>query len=175
MDRRDGLRADSHSDVLADPVPDEHEVRRLETIFEQQARSVGHCLTHKPKLPYCHICAHAKMKEKAHKRGAFHKELKAWGDLLTADHMDTKSRDALGLHGQPEAFTIISMVTNEAYLSGTEQDSCHNCTLHSRLHRRSEGEFTSCRLCGRNWESLSNGGYPTGRISTGDASNQIFD
>ncbi len=67
----------------------------------EQAESVDHCLVHKPKLPYCRVCSHAKMKDVPHVRGAFKRELEAWGDIVTADHLDSHSRDMLGLHGQP--------------------------------------------------------------------------
>ncbi len=41
--------------------------------------------------------------------GAFKRELTAWGDIVTADHLDSHSRDMLGLHGQPHAFTIMDL------------------------------------------------------------------
>ncbi len=75
----------------------------------EQAESVDHCLVHKPKLPYCRVCSHAKMKDVPHVRGAFKRELEAWGDIVTADHLGSHSRDMLGLHGQPHAFTIMDL------------------------------------------------------------------
>ncbi len=83
------------------------EVERLEKHFDQHTLSLEHTLTHKPKLPYCRICTHAKMQERPHKGGAFRRELEAWGDLLTADHITATARDMLGVHGQPQAFTIL--------------------------------------------------------------------
>ncbi len=87
------------------------EVARMEKRLDQYTLSLEHTLTHKPKLPYCRICIHAKMQERPHKRGAFRRELAAWGDLLTADHITATSRDMLGVHGQPQAFTILDVWT----------------------------------------------------------------
>ena len=46
------------------------------------------------------------MKEKYSRRGAFHREMKKWGDWLTFDHLYSGSLRARGIHKEPEGFVI---------------------------------------------------------------------
>ncbi|MCP4194465.1 MAG: hypothetical protein GY768_27980, partial [Planctomycetaceae bacterium] len=71
-----GDRAEPHGlveeeDEAGPGVPEAKDVSRLEKTYMEQAESVDHCLVHKPKLPFCRVCSHAKMKDVPHGRGAF--------------------------------------------------------------------------------------------------------
>ena len=46
------------------------------------------------------------MKQKYAKRGAFERFVEEWGDIVTADHMDTVHIKAQGIKGEQEAFVI---------------------------------------------------------------------
>ena len=46
------------------------------------------------------------MKEKRAYRGAMQRELKAWGDIITADHVDSSRKELMGIGGEKEAMTI---------------------------------------------------------------------
>ena len=65
-----------------------------------------HKLTHLPKNPYCDACSRGKMKQKFAKRCAFKRSVEEWGDIVTADHMDTVHIKAQGINGEQEAFVI---------------------------------------------------------------------
>ena len=83
-------------------LPPEGERVRL----KKEAESKEHKLTHLPKNHYCDACLRGKMKEKYSRRGAFHREMKKWGDLLTFDHLYSGSLRARGIHKEPEGFVI---------------------------------------------------------------------
>ena len=49
------------------------------------------------------------MKNKRSKTGAFKREYKKWGDLVTGDHLDSKRKQMIGFSGEKEAFTILDV------------------------------------------------------------------
>ena len=62
--------------------------------MKREANSLNHKLTHRHKSPYCDSCIRAKMKHFKTRRGAYKRELKKVGDLITFDAVDTsKSHD----------------------------------------------------------------------------------
>ena len=54
--------------------------------FKKEAASTQHLLTHKPFNKYCEGCKAAKMKDNQHFVGPFKREVKRWGENITADH-----------------------------------------------------------------------------------------
>jgi hypothetical protein len=94
-----GINAAEHAEGEGDVAIPKRDLRL-------EAESMAHKLTHKPKNPYCKICDQAKTKEKSRIRGSFKRELSAWGDVITADHLDSKRASMMGLSGEKEALVI---------------------------------------------------------------------
>ena len=55
--------------------------------------SLQHLLTHKPALDGCEACLRGKLREAKHYRGAFKRETRKWGDLVTCDHLVSRSEE----------------------------------------------------------------------------------
>ena len=75
-------------DIEVDVVEGESRVAKRETL-KREANSLNHKLTHRYKNPYCDSCIRAKMKHFKTRRGAYKRELKKFGDLITFDAVDT--------------------------------------------------------------------------------------
>ena len=58
--------------------------------LKAEAQTLAHLCTHRYRDPYCESCIRAKMKYFRTKRGAFQREMKVWGDLLTFDFLDMR-------------------------------------------------------------------------------------
>ena len=56
--------------------------------LKAEAKTLAHLCTHRYRNPYCEAFIRAKMKHYRTLRGAFKRELKAWGDLITFDFLD---------------------------------------------------------------------------------------
>ena len=75
-------------DIEIDVVEGESRVAKRGTL-KREANSLNHKLTHRYKNPYCDPCIRAKMKHFRTRRGAYKRELKKFGDLITFDAVDT--------------------------------------------------------------------------------------
>ena len=75
-------------DIEVDVVEGESRVAKRGTLM-REANSLHHKLTHRYKNPYCDSCIRAKMKHFKTRRGAYKRELKKFGDLITFDAVDT--------------------------------------------------------------------------------------
>ena len=75
-------------DIEVDVVEGESRVAKRGTL-KREANSLNHELTHRYKNPYCDSCIRAKMKHFKTRRGAYKRELKKFGDLITFDAVDT--------------------------------------------------------------------------------------
>ena len=75
-------------DIEVDVVEGESRVAKRGT-RKREANSLNHKLTHRYKNPYCDSCIRAKMKHFKTRRGAYKRELKKFGDLITFDAVDT--------------------------------------------------------------------------------------
>ena len=75
----------------APPVPAGPENKR-ERDLRKEATSTRHLLRHKPLNPYCEDCCRGKMVEKKHFQGAYKREPKKWGEIITADHLVSTKR-----------------------------------------------------------------------------------
>ena len=80
--------------------PDKEHALRME------ATSLKHCLTHKPKNPFCEICTSTRSRQVYHRKGALHRETKAWGEIVTADHSDCRRYEMIGINDEREALVI---------------------------------------------------------------------
>ena len=69
-------------DIEVDVVEGECRVAKRGT-FKREANSLNHKLTHRYKNPCCDSCIRAKMKHFKTRRGAYERELKKFGDLIT--------------------------------------------------------------------------------------------
>ena len=67
-----------------------------------EAKSTTHLLTHLPFNPYCDACNMGKMAEKYHFKGTMKRPLAKWGEILTADHLVSRTaqkKDRSGWEG----------------------------------------------------------------------------
>eukprot|EP00435_Cladocopium_sp_Y103_P049150 s608_g14.t1 len=95
--REEERREDDDDDIEVDVIEGESRVAKRGTL-KHEAKSLEHKLTHKYKNPYCDSCVRAKMKHFKTKRGAYRRELKKFGDLITFDAVNTdKIHDCEGL------------------------------------------------------------------------------
>ena len=53
--------------------------------LKEEAVSMAHLISHRIKNPYCQACVRGKMRHLYTKKGAFQRELKEWGDVVTLD------------------------------------------------------------------------------------------
>ena len=78
--------------------------------LKKEAISTRHLLTHTPYNKYCEACKSAKMKEKKHFVGSFKREVKKWGEVLTADHLvgrkSARLDQMLGCTGEQNAMNV---------------------------------------------------------------------
>ena len=58
--------------------------------LKAEAKTLAHLCAHRYRNPYCEACIRAKMKHLRTERGAFKRELKSWGDLITFDFLDMR-------------------------------------------------------------------------------------
>ena len=42
-----------------------------------------------------------------HRKGAFHRENKAWGDIVTADHIDCRRYEMIGINDERQALIVL--------------------------------------------------------------------
>ena len=78
------------------------------------ANTLAHVSTHRYRNPCCESCMRAKMKHFRTRCGAFQRELKAWGDLITFDFLDMcRAADAgLGIDdGAREVLVVRDVAT----------------------------------------------------------------
>ena len=83
---------------LADPTAEYNEVEKKS--LREAALTIEHKLTHRVKNVFCDSCVRGIMKNKRTKVGAFDRKLTHWGQLLTSDHVDSKTRKMVGLDGK---------------------------------------------------------------------------
>ncbi len=74
--------------------------------LKAEAKTLTHLLTHRYRNPYCQSCVRAKMKHFKTKRGAFRRELKKWGDLITFDFADLEWTSYMGIPEDRELLVI---------------------------------------------------------------------
>ena len=92
---------------VADPTAEYNEVEKKS--LREAALTIEHKLTHRVKNVFCDSCVRGIMKNKRTKVGAFDRKLTHWGQLLTSDHVDSKTKKQVGLDGEKEAFVTKDM------------------------------------------------------------------
>ena len=75
-------------------------------VLKAEAKTIAHLLTHRYRNPYCQSCVRAKMKHFRTHRGAFKRELKKWGDLITFDFADLEWTNYMGIPDDRELLVI---------------------------------------------------------------------
>ena len=76
-------------------------------ILKAEAKTLAHLCTHRYRNPYCEACIRAKMKHYRTVRGAFKRELKAWGDLITFDFLDMRRAADMGIGNDDEMREVL--------------------------------------------------------------------
>ena len=74
--------------------------------LKAEAKTISHLLTHRYRNPFCQSCVRAKMKHFRTQRGAFKRELKKWGDLITFDFADMEWTNYMGIPDDRELLVI---------------------------------------------------------------------
>ena len=74
--------------------------------LKAEAKTISHLLTHRYRNPFCQSCVRAKMKHFRTHRGAFKRELKKWGDLITFDFADMEWANYMGIPEDRELLII---------------------------------------------------------------------
>ena len=67
-------------------------IKRKVGVLKKDANSIAHLLTHRYRNPFCESCVKAKMRHFRSRTGAFKREVKTFGDLVTFDFV-TASTD----------------------------------------------------------------------------------
>ena len=75
--------------------------------LKAEAKSLAHLCTHRYRNPYCKACIRAKVKHFRTERGAFKRELKSWGDLLTFDFLDMRKVADMGVGNDDEMREVL--------------------------------------------------------------------
>ncbi|CAE7949193.1 unnamed protein product [Symbiodinium sp. KB8] len=78
--------------------------------LKAEAKTLAHLCTHRYRNPYCEACIRAKMKHFRTEHGAFKRELKAWGDLITFDFLDMRKAADMGV-GNDDEMVIAAIPT----------------------------------------------------------------
>ena len=91
--------------------------------LKTEANTLAHLCTHRYRNPYCESCIRAKMKHFRTKRGAFQRDLKSWGDLITFDFLDMRRAADAGLgidDGAREVLVVRDIATRMIAAVSTE-------------------------------------------------------
>ena len=75
--------------------------------LKAEAKTLAHLCTHRYRNPYCEACIRAKMKHYRTVRGAFKRDLKSWGDLITFDSLDMRRAADMGIGNDDEAREVL--------------------------------------------------------------------
>ena len=78
-------------------------IKRKVGVFKRDANSVARLLTHRYRNPFCESCVKAKMRHFRSRTGAFKREVKTFGDLVTFDFV-TASKWRAGICAHHSAY-----------------------------------------------------------------------
>ena len=95
------------ADAEVDPALSPGQRRKL----REEALSVKHALTHLPKNPYCGACQQGKMRQYRAQTGAYQRITTRFGQIVTCDHMISRSVENQGLRGETNALTVKDLHT----------------------------------------------------------------
>ena len=127
-------------DIEIDVVEGESRVAKRGTL-KREANSLNHKLTHRYKNPYCDSCIRAKMKHFKTRRGAYKRELKKFGDLITFDAVDTSKVHDDVLVLEKEVLVVRDCFTGIIGAYPSDQNDQRRCSQSSEtVHRRQEGQ-----------------------------------
>ena len=105
----DGERAHEDDDEKEIEVEGEGAPTRKAKVgtLKAEAKTLAHLCTHRYRNPYCEACIRAKMTHYRTVRGAFKRELKSWGDLITFDFLDMRRAADMGIGNDDEAREVL--------------------------------------------------------------------
>ncbi|CAE7217131.1 unnamed protein product, partial [Symbiodinium sp. CCMP2456] len=75
--------------------------------LKAEAKTLAHLCTRRYRNPYCEACVRAKMKHFRTERGAFKRQLKSWGDLITFYFLDMRKAADMGMGNDDENREIL--------------------------------------------------------------------
>jgi hypothetical protein len=99
----DGLGEEQSS---PDDDTEDRVVYPTEISLREEANSLYHLLTHKPKNPFCESCRRAKMKEKRKYSGSTNTTATRWGQLVIGDHIVSTQDNMLGIDGSRDILVM---------------------------------------------------------------------
>ena len=120
---------DAVGDIPPPPAPPAGDARPAKRDLKAEAESLEHKLSHIPKNIHCDTCMRSKMKNAKSKHGSFQREPKAWGDVITADHLDARKKEMVGLIGEREALTIKDILSGLGNIYLTKSNSAEDTPL----------------------------------------------
>ncbi|MCP4242093.1 MAG: hypothetical protein GY772_16170, partial [bacterium] len=85
--------------------PEEEEEKKKRDL-KVEALSREHLMTHLPKNPWCPACQRAKLQRAPCARQPPSGEPKAFGDVVTADHIVSHSPVSMGIQGERDALVV---------------------------------------------------------------------
>jgi hypothetical protein len=112
---------DAAEDIPPPPAPPAGDARPAKRDLKAEAESLEHKLSHIPKNIHCDTCVRSKMKNA--NSGSFQREPKAWGDISTADHLDARKKEMVGLIGEREALTVKDLYSGLRNIYATKTKS----------------------------------------------------
>ena len=71
-------------------------IKRKVGVLKKDANSIAHLLTHRYRNPFCESCVKAKMRHFTSRTGAFKREVKTFGDLVTFDFVTASADHEVG-------------------------------------------------------------------------------
>ena len=80
--------------------------------FREEALSAQHALTHLPKNRYCGARNQGKMPQYVAKAGALQRPTERFGNVVTCDHLISRSMQNRGMRGEANALTVKDLHTN---------------------------------------------------------------
>ena len=96
---------------------------------KEEACSKQHLLTHLPKNPYCVGCLRAKMNAKRVHKHQAQSSAKAFGDIVTADHLIARNADGDGIDKEKVAIVIKDHFTGWVEIYPAAGKSAGECEL----------------------------------------------
>jgi hypothetical protein len=94
-----------------------------------EARSLDHRLYHRFKKPCCDARKRGVLRNVRSARGSFDRKPTAWGDLLTADHIDSKRKEMMGVNEERGAICVKDALSGLIHLYSVASKSANDTIL----------------------------------------------
>ena len=134
------------------------------SLLKEEAKSLGHLVSHRPKNPYCDICNKAKMtKPPSYRRdGSSIVEAKKFGDHITCDFLITGDEYEMGIDEEKCALIVKDIYSNFMYVYPSARKSAESVILAMKHFISSEDEVGICyseNAPARHWCVMNNNLY----------------